>query len=210
MAVLLRRHDGKSTARVNDIEISCGRIHSGTLQAVIELVSPRDPKPAELLPGLPLGQCERDLQRYFSRRLGNRQDVRELTQEVWLRLCRVTDPHRVREPMAYVYRTAANVLAEFMLRRRRESAARDGQWREQDAAALGNGLADELAERTQAQYDLLNALGSLPTAYQRIVRMRLCEQCSFAEIAAAVGFTEATTRRYYFHAIKALWKAEWE
>ncbi len=165
----------------------------------------RDSKPIELLPGLLHPQCEQDLQRYFSRRLGNRQDVRELTQEVWLRLCRVTDRQHLREPMAYVYRTAANVLAEFQMRRQREFATLEA-----GAAYAAGAPRDELAERAQAQHDLLSTLQGMPAAYQRIVRMRLCEQKSFAQIGAAVGFTEETARRYYFRAVKLLWKSEWE
>lgn len=166
-------------------------------------------KPAELLPGLPFAQCDQQLQRYFSRRLGNRQDVRELTQEVWLRLCRVADRQRLKEPMAYVYRTAANVLAEFFLRQRREATTPDPEKLELGMHADG-ALQDEVAERAQAQHDLLNALRTMPAAYQHIVRMRLCEQKSFRDIAETTGFTEATARRYYFRAVALLWKSEWQ
>lgn len=173
-------------------------------------MSERDSKPAELLPGLPLIQCDQQLQRYFSRRLGNRQDVRELTQEVWLRVCRVTDRERLREPMAYVYRIAANVLAEFTMRRRREAVMPEPERFEYDSTYRGGAPHDELAERAQAQHDLLHALRTMPVIYQQIVRMRLGEHQSFKEIATTTGFTEATTRRYYFRAVALLWKSEWQ
>src|SRR5688572_18128436 len=160
--------------------------------------------------GLLLEQGYHDLQRYFSRRLGNRQDVRELTQEVWLRLCRVNDRERLRQPMAYVYRTAANVLAEFRLRRRREPLTLASELTYQEAPGNMSTAPDEMAERAEAQHDLLAALGDLSPAFRQIVWMRLCENRSFQEIGAAVGFSEATTRRYYFRAVKQLWKAEWQ
>lgn len=165
-------------------------------------------RPSAAPVGLPFEQCDHDLQRYFSRRLANRQDVRELTQEVWLRLCRVTDRERLREPMAYVYRTAANVLAEFLLRRRRDPLALDaGSGGRSPEGAFG--APDEMAERAQAQRDLLTALAALSPAYRQIVWMRLCESRSFGEIAQKTGFSEGTARRYYFRAIKTLWKSEW-
>lgn len=167
-----------------------------------------DPRPAAALVDLPFEQCDHDLRRYFSRRLANRQDVRELTQEVWLRLCRVTDRERLREPMAYVYRTAANVLAEFLLRRRRDPLTLDAGSGERNIDQPASSP-DELAERAQAQRDLLTALAALSPALRQIVWLRLCESRSFAEIGERVGFSEATARRYYFRTIKALWKAEW-
>lgn len=162
-----------------------------------------------LFAGIPQDQCNLELLRFFSRRLSNRQDVRELTQEVWLRLCRVTDRHRVQEPMAYVYRTAANVLAEFRLRRKREPVVFDTEAAIFSAAHPPEVGSDLLAEQAQAQRDLLKALAELPSAYRRIVRMRLLEQKSFEDIGEAVGFSEGTTRRYYFRAIKLLWRSEW-
>jgi RNA polymerase sigma-70 factor (ECF subfamily) len=160
--------------------------------------------------GLPLDSCDERLRRYFSRRLNNRQDVSELTQEVWLRLCRVSDRHLLREPMAYVYRTAANVLSEFCQPRRRGVVIFNTETADRSASSPTDSAPDELAERVQAQRDLLSAIAALPSAYRQIVWMRLCESKSFEEISAQVGFSPATTRRYYFHAVKRLWKAEWE
>jgi len=161
------------------------------------------------LAGLSQAQCDWELRRYFSRRLSNRQDVRELTQEVWLRLCRVTDRNRLREPMAYVYRTAANVLAEFRHRRGRDPLVFDTEAADRGAENPLAILQDDLAEQAQAQHDLLGALAAMPSTYRRIVWMRLCEQRSFEEIAEKVGLSAGTARRYYFQAIKILWKSEW-
>ena len=173
-------------------------------------MTPKRPLPSAEFAGLSLEQCDLDLQRYFSRRLSNRQDVRELTQEVWLRLCRVTDRDRLREPMAYVYRTAANVLSEFRQPRRREFVTFNTEIAERRTAFPAEIRPDELAERAQTQRDLLTALAALPPAYRQIVWMRLCESKSFQDIGARVGFSEGTTRRYYFRAIKMLWQAEWK
>jgi RNA polymerase sigma factor (sigma-70 family) len=173
-------------------------------------MSPKEPNTSTDFAGLPLEQCDQDLKRYFSRRLSNRQDVRELTQEVWLRLCRVRDRDRLREPMAYVYRTAANVLSEFRQPRRRNIVTFNTGIAERRAAFPADAPPDELAESAQTQRDLLKALATLSPAYRQIVWMRLCESKSFQEIGGKVGFSEATTRRYYFRAIKLLWKAEWK
>jgi len=171
-------------------------------------MSHRDAKGFAFFAGLQRAQCDGELQRYFSRRLNNRQDARELTQEVWLRLCRVKDWERLREPMAYVYRTASNVLAEFRLRQSREPLIFNTEAVDQRSENPSEVLQNEVAERAQAQRDLITALGTLPAAHRRIVWMRLCEQKPFEEIGSEVGLSPGTARRYYFHALKTLWKSE--
>src|SRR5579864_184841 len=114
-------------------------------------MSHNDSKSSATFAGLAQEQCDHDLQRYFSRRLSNRQDVRELTQEVWLRLCRVNDRDRLREPMAYVYRTAANVLSEFRQPRRGDIVTFNTEIADRSAAFPTEAPQDELAERAQTQ-----------------------------------------------------------
>lgn len=56
------------------------------------------------------------LRNYLRRRLRKPDDLDDLAQEVYLRLLRIQDEtqiNRVREPMAYVYAVAANVVADW-------------------------------------------------------------------------------------------------
>jgi DNA-directed RNA polymerase specialized sigma24 family protein len=52
------------------------------------------------------------LWRYFVRRVRRRSDAEELAQEVYLRLLRVADADALRNPEAYLYAIAANLLKE--------------------------------------------------------------------------------------------------
>jgi DNA-directed RNA polymerase specialized sigma24 family protein len=61
-----------------------------------------------------------DLLRYISRRVRTSADARDIAQEAYVRLLRTERKHLIRDPMAYLYRIAANVLYEFALKRRED------------------------------------------------------------------------------------------
>ena len=56
------------------------------------------------------------LHRYLERRLPTPQDADDVAQEVYLRLLRLDDTEFVREPQAYLYGVASNVVREFRMR----------------------------------------------------------------------------------------------
>jgi DNA-directed RNA polymerase specialized sigma24 family protein len=67
------------------------------------------------------------LRRFLIQRLRNAQDASDLSQEVYLRLLRVPDATLVRQPRAYLFRIAANVLYEFHMRQQHESVTFDSE-----------------------------------------------------------------------------------
>src|SRR5262245_52419330 len=75
------------------------------------------------------------LQQYLMRRLRGDQQVRDLEQEVYLRLLRVKDSELVLDPQAYMYRIASHVVHEFKQRAQQEVVTFDSQavdeWDEQ-------------------------------------------------------------------------------
>lgn len=163
-----------------------------------------DPKRDATFAGLAHEKYGQYLQRYLLQRLRNAQDARELAQEVWTRLLRVDDPSRVREPLAYIRRTAANVLSEFRIRQEREPVTFDSEAAESLSATPLNQPQDELAEQLSAQRRLRRMLATLPPVYRQIILLRLCDGLSYAEIGERQGLTAATVQRYYFRAMSAL------
>lgn len=59
-----------------------------------------------------------DLVRFLARRVRAGVDARDLAQEAYVRLLRLDRKDLIREPLAYVYRVASNLLHEFELKRR--------------------------------------------------------------------------------------------
>jgi RNA polymerase sigma factor (sigma-70 family) len=154
--------------------------------------------------------CARALDRYLLRRLRNRQDVRDLAQEVWMRLLRVEDPGRVLEPMAYVHRAAANVLAEFEMRRKREPVHFDSESSDQAAGNPSDVMPNELIDQISTQRQMQKMLAKLPNAHRRILLMRLCDGLSYRDIGEKLGFTPSTSEKYFFQALSTMRAAKWD
>jgi RNA polymerase sigma-70 factor (ECF subfamily) len=153
---------------------------------------------------------ELDLRRYLMRRLSNAQDVRELAQEVWTRLLRIEDPDQVSDPVAYIRRAAANVLAEFYMRRSRERALFVADPPDQIDSNPALATPDDLMERMSTQQQLQRMLSRLPAMYRTILLMRLCDGASYSEIGASVGLSPGTAERYFFRAMNTVRSGQWK
>jgi RNA polymerase sigma factor (sigma-70 family) len=170
----------------------------------------KDPKSLSSFTAAAYEHCGPALDRYLMRRLRNRQDVRDLAQEVWMRLLRVENPERVLEPMAYVHRAAANVLAEFQMRRKREPVQFDSEYSDKAAENPLETLPNELIDRLSTQSQMQKMLSKLPGAYRQILLMRLCDGMSYADIGDKLGLTAGTSEKYFFRALSTMRAAQWD
>jgi RNA polymerase sigma-19 factor, ECF subfamily len=73
-----------------------------------------------LVEGLARG-CGSDLVRFIARRLRSVADARDLAHEAYVRLLRVKRKDLIRDPQAYLYRIAANILYEFELKKKADA-----------------------------------------------------------------------------------------
>ncbi|WP_293848969.1 RNA polymerase sigma factor [Steroidobacter sp.] len=138
----------------------------------------------------------RILRNYLMNRVRNREDARELAQEVWTRLLRVTDPNKIREPRRYIYRVAAHVVAEYQDCKRRSPVDFDSEIFDQsalDAVEKSDGL-----EQLKAQADVMQALRPVPPMLREVVLLRLRDGLAYEEIGARLGLTAGTAKRYFF------------
>src|SRR5512134_3489968 len=63
------------------------------------------------------------LQAFFFRRLRTKADAADLAQEVYLRMLRVNDPNTIRNPEAYLFAVAGNLLKENAVADRRQATS---------------------------------------------------------------------------------------
>src|ERR1700756_6078583 len=73
-----------------------------------------------LVEGLAQG-CGNDLVRFIARRLRSVADARDVAHEAYVRLLRVKRKDLIRDPQAYLYRIAVNILYEFELKKRADA-----------------------------------------------------------------------------------------
>src|SRR5215469_1393532 len=79
-----------------------------------------DNETSRLVEGLAQGGGN-DLVRFIARRLRSVADARDLAHEAYVRLLRVKRKDLTRDPQAYLYRIAVNILYEFELKRKADT-----------------------------------------------------------------------------------------
>jgi RNA polymerase sigma-19 factor, ECF subfamily len=155
---------------------------------------------------LTYARYSRVLRSYLRNRVTNREDARELAQEVWTRLLRVAEPQKVSDPRRYIYRVAAHVVAEFQDQRRRSPVEFNSETF--TSAVEDFPPIDDAIERLAAQRDVVRALQSLSPTFRDIILLRVRDGLSYAEIGERLAFSTETAKRYFFSAM-ALARSAW-
>lgn len=151
-----------------------------------------------------------ELRRYLHRRLRNRQDARDLAQEVWRRLLRIKDTTEVLEPLAYIYRAAANVIAEYHLLRHRDCVSIDSDAVDYAAEHPAHVAQDEMTDQLARQAELERVLASMPKTYRDVLILRVTEGLSYEAIGQQLRFSPKTVEQYFFRAMALVRKSKRE
>jgi RNA polymerase sigma factor (sigma-70 family) len=141
----------------------------------------------------------RELQRFLLRRVGDRQDVDDLSQEVFARLMRVENAELIRNPLAYLFGIATYVVREFRQRKQHQCVIFDSDMAE---ALVEDGRDDVArnADSLELQNWLDNALKQLPPAHQAVLLLVKRDGLSYEEAAAKTGLSVHTVEKYLVEA----------
>ena len=142
-----------------------------------------------------------ELHRYLLSRLrGRALDASDVAQETYLRLLRMKDSDAVRQPHAYVYRVATNVMRELGLKERTQE-----QLPELLAdPSMQRGPAetpDATLERQIRVRHLERALRGLPSKTQAILLLKKRDGLTRQEIARKLGISEHTVKKHLLKAV---------
>ncbi len=149
------------------------------------------------------GQFRAGLYRYLLRKLRSAESAEDLTQEVYLRLLRTADRKLVRNPQAYVFGVAFNVLYEFRLNEAQNPVDFDSE----AVAQLGETLPgeteppEEAHERRNRTRWLNEVMARLSPMQQAVLLMAKRQGLAHAEIAARLGISIGTVRKHLARAI---------
>lgn len=132
--------------------------------------------------------------RYLKRRLGNEADAQELSQETYLRLLRAPRAELIKDPQAYLYRVARNLLYEQHGR-----ALPPQSWVDEieletleDSATAPDAAAEE-AHR----FELMEqSLSELPPRCRAVVLLFCREGLSQREIGERIGLSKSMVQKY--------------
>jgi RNA polymerase sigma factor (sigma-70 family) len=141
------------------------------------------------------------LQAFFHRRIRTKSDAPDLAQEVYLRLLRVSDPETIRNPEAYLYTVAGNLLKENSAADRRQVSA--AELEEADAAQLHSewpGFEGPLDTQQRIEW-LQSALRQLPAKCCAALVYQYRYGLSYQEIAVRLEVSPHMVKKYLTRAL---------
>ena len=147
------------------------------------------------------------LHTYLMRQLRNRHDAQDLAQEAYLRYLQLPNAGVVRNPAAYLFRIAFNLMSEWRLRQDRSVVSCDSQLLEQHAGiAPTPGPVEQLLSRERLE----KVLEQVPLKYRRVLIMSKCDGLSNEQIAQSLNVTAETVVRYLGRAVAFARRAQWD
>lgn len=135
--------------------------------------------------------CQLDLQRFFRRRVNSPETAADLTQETFLRLLRAGPAATLRDPKAYLFRTARNLVIDHhrSAKDRHSSPVADAEWR----ALRDPHPSPEATVLSREELDVVRqAIADLPPRGREVFLLHKFEGLSYAEIAGRLGIAKNT------------------
>ena len=132
-----------------------------------------------------------DLHRFLSKRRFVESDIKDVCQEVYLRLLRFERTEVIQNPLAYLFRVAANVAHDFRLRQVRWTPL-EGELLEEPAIDPGPEQLLDIEYRNRRLAEMLATLPPLPRA---ALVLHSQEELTYEEIAALLGVTRRVVKR---------------
>lgn len=160
---------------------------------------------AALLPGNELAaRFSGPLRSYFLRRVRDRDNAEDLTQEVLLRVIRAGEGEAIQRPESYVFKVAANLLKDL-----RRQAARRSTIMVRLAEGADEARAVPVEERSPERVMLgeanlaqvLRALGELSELTRNVFILFRLEHMKQKDIAALYGIAQSTVEKHVMRAV---------
>jgi len=141
------------------------------------------------------------LQAFFFRRLRTKSDAADLVQEVYLRMLRVTDTDAIRNPEAYLFTVAANLLRENAAADRRQAegaAIEEADVPQLLTQAPGFDAALDTARRVARLNVVLDELS--PKCFAAVI-LQYRYELSYQEIADRLEVSPRMVKKYLTQAL---------
>ena len=139
---------------------------------------------------------------YLLRRLRHRpEDTADLTQEIFERFLRKKDrPEMIRNPLAYLYGIASNVVAETIEQEPFQLVTFNSKLADHITKDATFAATDDFARQMGMREDIVEALGKLPEAQLTALLLVEGDGMSCKEAARATGYSANTIKQYLCHA----------
>lgn len=139
-----------------------------------------------------------DLHHFLLNRLRRDQDANDVAQEVYLRLLRLKSQEFVRQPHAYVFHIACQVIGQLKMREKVDSTllTYDSDLASDQAEHPLHFDPDPMLGPVNADYELQRLLADLSVTHRKVFLLRRCDGLSWAEIAQQLQLSVHTVKKY--------------
>lgn len=127
-----------------------------------------------------------DLKRFLAKRRFIESDIKDVCQEVYLRLMRFERPEVIQNPRAYLFRIAANVAHDFRLRRPQWDPLETSKFEESSEPGP-----EQVADETR----LMKIVASLPALPRAVIALKHQEGLSYTQISERLGVSPRRVKR---------------
>lgn len=150
--------------------------------------------------GLLFRKHGRDLLGFLRRRL-RAQEVEDVAQRTYLQLLQHPNPDEIRDPRAYLFRTASNVAIDYI--RERHVRTRDVEPdAELEAVVSPAPNPEAIVDGELSLRQFLAVLDGLPPACQHAFLLNRVDGLTHAQIAQRLGVSKKTVERYIIKAFQ--------
>lgn len=141
-----------------------------------------------------------ELHRFLVKRLRAGEEAQDMAQEVYLRLLRLGRTDLIRQPAAYVYFLASQVVGEHRMKAAKRPLVYDSEALDMASSQDSYSRRDELPDREHTERELKRLLAKLSAAHRTILLMRKRDGYSVEEIAAEMRMSVFKVKRYLVEA----------
>ncbi len=142
------------------------------------------------------GQHRPGLAAFIRRRIRRPADAPDLTQEVYLRFLRADRAELIRNPEAYLYTVAANLLREQAVLERRWERAVDVGELSADAALVNFRTPEDEVDLEARMARIANLIDMLPAKFRAVLIMQYRDGLTYEQIAERLGVTTHAVKKY--------------
>ncbi len=118
--------------------------------------------------------------------------------------------HLIRQPQAYLYFLASQVMHEQRMREQRLPILFDSEAMESLTQSARAGQPDDFVAGDESERELKRLLSQLPPAHRSILILRGRDGMSYQEIAKELGMSVHTVKKYLFQATVRMADLVWK
>jgi len=133
---------------------------------------------------------------FIRRRLKGSPDASDLTQEVYLRFLRADQVEVIRNPEAYLYTIALNLIRERAVLERRWSRVPEGDSAASEHAFTDYRTPDDTLDGDFRRARLVELIEQLPPKSRAALTLQYRDELSYDEIAKKMGVTTHAVKKY--------------